>query len=195
MVELTFCAHDLVRRGKAAACVELLCASHGGCVYVKAGAELAAPLSLSGCMAKGTGGGIYAQGNLVSQQISCTHCHAPTSECLHLESGEASIESLTLHSGSSLVPAFPSIVAAGDDANVTLVRVDCREVPACTLAVAQMQLAELQCQRGESRQSLADGTACRECPAGQIRLVAVDKARLCLGSQSGTVNYSHRVLS
>ena len=165
-------------------------ASHGGCVYVKARAELAAPLSLSGCTAKGTGGGIYAQGKLVAPQISCSHCHATTSGCLHIESGEASIESLMLHSGSGLVPASPSLVAAGDDANVTLGTVDCREAPSCTLAVAPMQLAGLLCQRGESRQSLADndGTACRECPTGQIRLGAVDKARLCLGSQSGTVN-------
>ncbi|CAE7810150.1 unnamed protein product [Symbiodinium necroappetens] len=165
-------------------------ASRGGCVYVKAGAELAAPLSLRDCKAKGTGGAIYAQRKLVSQQISCTHCHAPTSGCLHLESGEANIESLMLRSVSRLVPVSPSIVAAGDDAVVKLGRVDCREAPGCTLAVAQMQLARLLCQRGESRQSLADddgtGTTCRECPTGQIRLVAVDKARFCLGSQSGT---------
>ena len=171
-------------------------ASHGGCVYVKARAELAAPLSLIGCIAKGTGGGIYAQGKLGSPQISCTDCHAPTSACFHLESGEASIESLILRSRSLLGPASPSIiVATGHDAVVTLGTADCREVPGCTLPVAQMQLARLLCQRGESRQSLADGTACRECPAGQIRLVAVDKARLCLGSQSGTVNYNYRVLS
>ena len=87
-------------------------------------AELAAPLSLIDCQAKGPGGAIYAQGKLVSQQISCTHCHAPTSACLHLESGEANIESLMLHSGSLLVPESPIIVAAGDDANVTLGTVD-----------------------------------------------------------------------
>ena len=51
--------------------------------------------------------------------------------------------------------------------------------PVALLAVAKMQLAQLLCQRGESRQSLADGdgAACRECPTGEIRLVAVDKAR------------------
>ncbi|CAE7879687.1 unnamed protein product, partial [Symbiodinium necroappetens] len=172
-------------------------ASLGGCVYVQAGAELAAPLSLRGCKAKGTGGAIYAQRKLVAPQISCTHCHAPTSGCFHLESGEANIASLMLHSGSKFVPASPNAIAAGDDAVVKLGRVDCREAPRCILAVAQMQLARLLCQRGESRQSLADddGIACQECATGQIRLGAVDKARLCLGSQSGTVNYDYRVLS
>ncbi|CAE7226397.1 unnamed protein product, partial [Symbiodinium necroappetens] len=116
-------------------------ASHGGCVYVKAGAELAAPLSLIDCKAKGTGGAIYAQRKLVSQQISCTHCHAPTSGCLHLESGEASIASLMLRSGSGLVPESPNMVAAGDDAVVKLGRVDCLEAPGCVLPVAHMRLA------------------------------------------------------
>jgi len=171
---LTTWIHNKARRLQVFNCSA---ASHGGCVYVRDGAELAAPLSLRGCKAKGTGGAIYAQGKLVSQQISCTHCHAPTSACLHLESGEANIASLMLHSGSSLVPASPNVIAAGDEAVVTLDRVDCSEVPGCTLAVAQMQLARLLCQRGESRQSLADddGTACRECATGQIRLGAVDK--------------------
>ena len=96
-------------------------------------------------------------------------------------------QALMLHSGSGLVPESPIIVAAGDDANVTLGTVDCLEVPGCILAVAQMRLARLLCQRGESRQSLADddGTACRECSTGQIRLGAVDKARSWFGEPVG----------
>jgi len=151
--------------------------SHGGCFYVEAGAEFAAPLHLRSCNAEGTGGAIYAQGILLGrQQINCSHCNAPTAGCLQLESGEAHIDTMTLQSSSSLLPAS-STVAAGANANVTLGRMDCRQVPGCTLAVAKMQLAQLLCQRGESRQSLADGdgAACRECPTGEIRLVAVDK--------------------
>ena len=170
--------------------------SHGGCFYVKEGAEFTTPLLLRGCKAKGAGGAIYLQqGSLVGKQIICSQCHSPTSGCLHLEDGQASIGSLLLDSGSRLVPESTNIVAAGDDANVTLGRADCRKVPGCTFAVAQMQLARLLCQRGESRQFLpdGDGTACKECPTGNIRLVAVDEARsggaVRLRSMGSTLTY------
>ena len=131
------------------------------------------------CKARGTGGAIYAQGMLLAQHIRCSHCNAPTSGCLQLDHGETSIGSLTFDSDSRLLPASPVNVAAGAGANMTLGRVDCREAPGCTLAVAKMRLARLLCQRGEKRQSLADsdGAECKECPAGEIRLVAVDEAR------------------
>ena len=109
--------------------------SHGGCFYVEAGAEFAAPLHLRSCNAEGTGGAIYAQGILLGrQQINCSHCNAPTAGCLQLESGEAHIDTMTamtLQSSSSLLPAS-STVAAGANTNVTLGRMDCRQVPGCT---------------------------------------------------------------
>jgi len=151
--------------------------SYGGCFYLEAGAALDAPLLLTHCKARGTGGAIYAQGMLLAQHIRCSHCNAPTSGCLQLDHGERSIGSLTFDSDSRLLPASPVNVAAGAGANMTLGRVDCREAPGCTLAVAKMRLARLLCQRGEKRQSLADsdGAECKECPAGEIRLVAVDE--------------------
>ncbi|CAE7249743.1 MSH1 [Symbiodinium sp. CCMP2592] len=150
--------------------------SSGGCFYIKDGAEFTAPLLLRDCDAKGTGGAIYAQRKLVAQQINCSRCNAPTSGFLQLESGSASIGSLTLQSSSSLPPAS-STVAAGANATVTLGTVDCRQEPGCALVVSRMQLAQLLCHRGESLHTLADddGAACRECPTNEVRLVAFDK--------------------
>ncbi|CAE6938127.1 unnamed protein product [Symbiodinium sp. CCMP2592] len=153
--------------------------SHGGCFHLGTG-EFAAPLLLRKCKARGAGGAIYAEGRLVAEQIRCSHCNAPTSGCFHVESGRAKVGNLALDSGSRLLSAS-SLVGAGANAGVTLGRVDCQEAPGCTLAVEQLRLAQLLCRRGESRRSLAEGEGqeCKECPAGEIRLVTTDQDARC----------------
>ena len=150
---------------------------YGGCFYVAGESEFAAPLLLRDCEADGSGGAIYAQIELAAQQISCSHCKAPTSGCLELAYGHARLGNVTVATGSRLSSAS-SIVGAGPNASISVGGVDCRDAPGCTLSVEHLNLTRLLCPQGESRQPLADGTGeeCKECPADEIRLVAPDEA-------------------
>ena len=151
---------------------------YGGCFYLAPGqAEFAAPLFLRDCEADGTGGGIYAQAELVAQEVRCSRCKAPTSGCLELTYGQARLGKVAIDTGSRL-PSASSVVGAGANASITVGGVDCRDAPGCTLAVEHLNLTRLLCQQGESRQPLAEGTGqeCKECRADEIRLVAPDEA-------------------
>jgi len=153
---------------------------YGGCFYVAGESEFAAPLLLRDCEADGSGGAIYAQIELAAQQISCSHCKAPTSGCLELAYGHARLGNVTVATGSRLSSAS-SIVGAGPNASISVGGVDCRDAPGCTLSVEHLNLTRLLCPQGESRQPLADGTGeeCKECPADEIRLVAPDEDARC----------------
>ncbi|CAE7397738.1 unnamed protein product [Symbiodinium necroappetens] len=154
---------------------------YGGCFYLAPGqAEFAAPLFLRDCEADGTGGGIYAQAELVAQEVRCSRCKAPTSGCLELTYGQARLGKVAIDTGSRL-PSASSVVRAGGNASITVGGVDCRDAPGCTLAVEHLNLTRLMCQQGESRQPLAEGTGqeCKECRADEIRLVAPDEDARC----------------
>ena len=148
-------------------------ASYGGCFNAGGALRFEGALVLTNCTAKGAGGGMYSPTLVATQPITCDGCAAPTAALAQVFQGNSSLAAVavTIRSRSSGVT---SLIVGEAGSVVEVGALDCREAPLCLVQAPQVQVARLLCQRGEGRQSLADGdeVQCQTCPEGHTRLEA-----------------------